>query len=179
MGTLERMTDEEYANYVRGQMWERTHTFLAEERQRRKEKAEGDKERRKEEERNRRDWDIRMDEGLRRREERNSGKCKECWGRYLRGWEDGIVWPVESGRREDVSGEEVKRFFQHASLLKSPEGSRRQQSGDLGPLLKLERVRWHPDKVQQRFGGQGIDEVTMKAVTEVFQIVDRLWAEIR
>lgn len=40
-------------------------------------------------------------------------------------------------------------------------------------LLKAERVRWHPDKVQQRFGG-AVDEGTMKIVTGVFQVVDDL-----
>lgn len=166
-------------NYVRAQMWERTHGFMIEERQRRRQKAEADKERRKEEERMRRDWEMRIDEGLKRREERNSGKWRECWERYLSGWQDEVVWPVESGRREDVSEEEVERFFQHAPFSKPAEGSRRKQADNLGALLKAERVRWHPDKVQQRFGSQGIDEATMKAVTAVFQIVDRLWAETR
>ena len=40
-------------------------------------------------------------------------------------------------------------------------------------LLKAERVRWHPDKVQQRFGG-AVDEGTMTVVTGVFQVVDAL-----
>lgn len=40
-------------------------------------------------------------------------------------------------------------------------------------LLKAERVRWHPDKVQQRFAG-AVDEGTMKVVTGVFQVVDGL-----
>ena len=173
------MTDEEYVTYVRAQMWERSHGYLTEERQRRKRKVEEEKKQRKEEEGRMRDWEMRIDEGLKRREERNSGKWKECWERYLSGWRDTVVWPVESGRRVDVSGEEVKRFFQHAPFLKSPEGSRGKQVGDLGAVLKAERVRWHPDKVQQRFGSQGIDEATMKAVTAVFQIVDRLWAETR
>jgi hypothetical protein len=38
-------------------------------------------------------------------------------------------------------------------------------------LLKAERVRWHPDKIQHRFGGN-VDEGTMKIVTGIFQIVD-------
>lgn len=52
--------------------------------------------------------------------------------------------------------------------------------GPLGQLqaLKLERVRWHPDKVQQRFGG-AVDEGTMKVVTGVFQVVDGLVEEER
>jgi hypothetical protein len=44
--------------------------------------------------------------------------------------------------------------------------------------LKVERVRWHPDKVQQRFAG-AVDEGTMKVVTGVFQVVDRLVEEER
>ena len=45
-------------------------------------------------------------------------------------------------------------------------------------LLKEERVRWHPDKVQQRLGGR-VDEVLMRDVTAVFQVVDALWADAR
>ncbi len=39
--------------------------------------------------------------------------------------------------------------------------------------LKAERVRWHPDKTQQRFGGE-VDDGTMKLVTGVFQVVDAM-----
>ncbi|KAK0252316.1 hypothetical protein B0A54_14117 [Friedmanniomyces endolithicus] len=45
-------------------------------------------------------------------------------------------------------------------------------------VLKEERVRWHPDKVQQRFAG-AVDEGTMKLVTGVFQVVDALFEEER
>lgn len=166
--------------HVRAKMWERTHGFVVEERQRRKQQAEEDREMRKEEGgRKRRDWELRINERLRRSEERQGGKWKKCWERYLSGWRDRVVWPVESGRREDVSREEVTRFFQHAPFSRPPEGSRGEKVDDLGLVLKAERVRWHPDKVQQRFGSQGIDEATMKAVTAVFQIVDQLWAETR
>lgn len=41
-------------------------------------------------------------------------------------------------------------------------------------ILKSERVRWHPDKVQQLFGGN-VDEGTMRLVTGVFQVVDALF----
>ncbi|KAK1071423.1 hypothetical protein LTR74_003300 [Friedmanniomyces endolithicus] len=44
--------------------------------------------------------------------------------------------------------------------------------------LKAERVRWHPDKIQQRFAG-AVDEGTMKLVTGVFQVVDALFEEER
>ena len=46
------------------------------------------------------------------------------------------------------------------------------------PLLKEERVRWHPDKVQQRLGGR-VDEALMRDVTAVFQVVDALWSDAR
>jgi hypothetical protein len=44
--------------------------------------------------------------------------------------------------------------------------------------LKEERVRWHPDKIQQRLGGR-VDEAVMRDVTAVFQIVDKLWTDTR
>ncbi|PYH90802.1 hypothetical protein BO71DRAFT_401948 [Aspergillus ellipticus CBS 707.79] len=51
--------------------------------------------------------------------------------------------------------------------------------GGLLATLKVERVRWHPDKIQHRYGGLGIEEVVMRSVTEVFQIVDHMWNEER
>jgi len=44
--------------------------------------------------------------------------------------------------------------------------------------LKEERVRWHPDKVQQRLGGK-VDEKVMRDVTAIFQAVDALWNDTR
>lgn len=173
------MTEEEYVAYVRAKMWERSYEFVSQERLRRKQQAEDEKRRWKEDVGRKRDWDARVDEALKRREERKGGKWKECWEQYLSGWREGVVWPVESGKREDVRREEVEKFFQRAPFSKSSEGSREEKVDDLGAVLKAERVRWHPDKVQQRFGSQGIDEATMKAVTAVFQVVDRMWAETR
>lgn len=45
--------------------------------------------------------------------------------------------------------------------------------------MKKERVRWHPDKMQQKAGSEGLDEDTTKIVTAVFQMVDRLWSETK
>lgn len=170
------MTDEEYVAHVRAKMWERSHGYVAEERQRRRRQAEEEKNRRKEEEGRQKDWETRVEEALRRREQRKDGKWKESWEGYVNGWLKEIVWPVESGRREDVRREEVERFFHHAPFWKTRDGPRGE---DFGTVLKAERVRWHPDKVQQRFGSQGIDEKTMKTVTAVFQIVDGMWTETR
>ena len=120
-------------------------------------------------------WQVGVEEALRRGEERRKrNRWRDVWERYLAGWKgerkEGISWPVESGKMDDVGSGEVEKFFRGVG------GSR---SVDLGDVLKRERVRWHPDKMQQRAGEVGIDGETMKMVTAVFQVVDRLWNEIR
>lgn len=86
-----------------------------------------------------------------------------------------IFWPVESGKRRDVSKEAVGEFLRNA--LVSGSGSDSQSKVDLPGVLKTERVRWHPDKIQHRYGSLGIDEDAMRSVTEVFQIIDHMWNE--
>lgn len=173
------MTEEEYVSYVRAKMWERSHGYVLEERQRRKERTEEEKRKKEEEVKRRKEWDGRLEEALKRREDTEGMRWQDCWEGYLRGWRERVVWPVKSGRREDVRKEEVERFFEHAPFAKARERPREEKLDDLGAVLKAERMRWHPDKVQQRFGSQGIDDATMKAVTAVFQIVDQMWTETR
>jgi hypothetical protein len=92
-----------------------------------------------------------------------------------------VPWPVASGRAADVTASAVEAFFRNAppSQFTAPFSSGSTiPAPDLVTILKAERVRWHPDKIQQRFGGVTVvDEATLKAVTAVFQIVDRLWGE--
>lgn len=103
-----------------------------------------------------------------------------------------ISWPVESGSWKEVQPEQVERFFKHAPQPTNTGGGGDGDGDgdvvgdqvvplDLAALLKVERVRWHPDKMQQRFRGQGIelDEKTLKIVTAVFQVIDRMWSEVR
>lgn len=88
-----------------------------------------------------------------------------------------VFWPVESGKRSDVSGEAVEEFMRLALVpVSAPE-----MGGDeaLVSVLKTERVRWHPDKIQHRYGALGIDEDIMQSVTEIFQIIDRMWNELK
>jgi hypothetical protein len=33
--------------------------------------------------------------------------------------------------------------------------------------------------MQQKLGGQGVDEAKMQAITAVFQIIDQMWSELR
>jgi hypothetical protein len=83
-----------------------------------------------------------------------------------------IPWPTLQNR--PATRPNIEAFMRHAPVT---------SDNDKGPpgqlqALKLERVRWHPDKVQQRFGG-AVDEGTMKVVTGVFQVVDGLVEEER
>jgi hypothetical protein len=189
-GELERMTDEEYAEHVRRRMWEKSHEHIVEERRRREEMRQKERERERERERKRRKEDpervgfsSKIDEALMRGENRRRDReWKERWQEYTAKWEqlllnalDGqqdsidaksgsqIPWPVESGRRKDVEKNTVETFFQKT------------RPHDLETTLKLERVRWHPDKMQHRFRGQELDPDTLQAVTAVFQIVDTMW----
>ncbi|KAH8805572.1 hypothetical protein F5884DRAFT_679422 [Xylogone sp. PMI_703] len=188
-GELERMTDDEYAAYVRAKMYEKTHQHLIEEKAKRaaakKERDRLSREGRKEEE-EAAEFRKKVEESLRRGQERKSRKAwSDIWDSYLRKWStltDGalkkvtvrsIPWPVESGDYRDVNALELKRFFLYAPSSGQPTETQ------LGKVLKLERVRWHPDKIQQKLGGQDVEESVIRQVTAVFQTIDQLWSEVR
>jgi hypothetical protein len=205
-GELEQMNDEEYAEYVRGKMWEKTHQHVLEERVKREEarkrrRAEEDRwwredaareERNEKERRERTAFEKKVEASLRRGEERKARKrWQEAWQRYIEGWERfkevvavkskeedslegkagrGIIpWPVENGKWKHTKKEDVEDFFRNAVPT----------DADLSTVLKAERVRWHPDKMQQRFGANKLDEETVRTITAVFQVVDRLWTDMR
>ena len=192
-GELEQMTDEEYTAFVRAKMYEKTHQHLIEEKARREKARKEQAARAKEGERARQEdkrFRDQVEASLRRGEERRSKKAwADRWESYTRKWEAlgtrrseavtqkihlaSIPWPVEYGKRTDVSKEEVQRFFLYAPTSGQPTESQLQK------VLKLERVRWHPDKIQQKLGGQDVGEEVIQGVTEVFQIIDQLWSELR
>ena len=191
-GKLEQMTEDEYAEFVRSKMWEKTHQHVVEERERREKERRDAKERRmqaeemgdKEEEREREGIRRAMGESLRRGEERKKAiEAARSWQTYALKWEelgkvDGaaegsdvgelIPWPVLSGKAKHVDKNEIERFLHASPAWKD----------DASALLKAERVRWHPDKMQRRFGKR-IDENTIRDVTAVFQIIDHLWNKRR
>ena len=78
-----------------------------------------------------------------------------------------IPWPVLE--RKPAVKANIDAFMQHI-----PGNDREAQL----KALKAERVRWHPDKMQQRFSGR-VDEGTMMLVTGVFHVVDALMDEWR
>jgi hypothetical protein len=145
--------------------------------------------------------------GRERKTNRREGdEWREAWKRYLDSWErlnelargepapagqppqlrNLLVWPVKSGKRKDVTSDAVWEFMRNAPLSAAPtpaddEQSKAQlpRSTDFLVALKAERVRWHPDKMQHRYGMLGIEDGLVKGVTEVFQFLDRLWVEQR
>ncbi|KAI1340548.1 hypothetical protein F5Y15DRAFT_378999 [Xylariaceae sp. FL0016] len=174
-GELERMTEDEYAAYVRRKMWEKTHAGLLEERERRKQREREREAAAEEARRLTRD----MERSLRRGEERKRKRgWRGRWDRYVASWDgwDGTVermgWPTDSGLRETIDTGKVREFFV-MGIDPTEVGE-----AELLAKLKEERVRWHPDKIQQRLGGK-VDEAVMQDVTAVFQIVDKLWSDTR
>ncbi|KAK6501564.1 hypothetical protein TWF481_009400 [Arthrobotrys musiformis] len=189
-GELEMMTDEEYAEYVRKRMYEKTDEYMEKERKRIKKERERE---RKQEEEDRAEWQRRERERLllekERRSRKNIERIKKAWAIYTGIWEDitkkerpksgriEVPWPVESGRRKDVSKEAIESFFKSAPGANS--GTDGPESKSYADILRLERVRWHPDKALQRWGREAISDDILQGITAVFQIVDSLWAQER
>lgn len=197
-GELEMMDDEQYAKHVREKMWEKSHQHIIEERAERERERENAKERKRRDEEARRQWEqaekTRLKEGKQRSEMKARNQSHKRWGEYLENWttimegtqvdvNDGgkkakgyqpsIPWPVQSGELSDISRETVEQFFLSALT------STKYRSRDFINILKLERVRWHPDKAQQRWGKGGLGEEEVKGITAVFQAIDSLWIEYR
>jgi hypothetical protein len=190
-GELEAMTEDEYAAHVRAEMYKKTHQYLFEEKERR-EQAKNERDRLNKQARREQEevesFRQRVDESLRRGKDRKakiqrSFEWARKWKEYEMSWEalvertksgsTNIPWPVWQGRTEDISKEAIEEF-----LLNGPTSGKPNEA-DLFRTLKAERVRWHPDKVQQKLGGQSFSETKMQAVTAVFQIIDRMWTEAR
>ncbi|RDA91493.1 hypothetical protein CP533_4575 [Ophiocordyceps camponoti-saundersi (nom. inval.)] len=181
-GELERMTDDEYAAYVRQKMYEKTNAGMLEEKARREERkrqeereARERRKQRKESERHSRRLQEEVERSLRRGEVRRQRKL---WTDYVDAWATwngdvaNLPWPVEGSGRRGLNEADVRAFFVSGLDLDSLDT----KTG--AARLKEERVRWHPDKVQQRLGGR-VDSDIMKDVTAVFQIIDRVWGEMR
>lgn len=231
-GELERMTDDEYAQFVRRKMWEKSWEGIEaakeekrQEREREKQHIRHEEEIRRRQRRTRtrvdydnndnapdRDYvvfDDQIEASLRRGERRKDRKrWHGLWEDYLRRWDElqtlaqnrrpkgneggegadaeqlflrnKIAWPVESGKRKDVVREEIERFVRKGTdgddNPAAPAGS---GADPFTNAVKIERVRWHPDKIQQRYGFMEIDENTLKGVTAVFQVFDAIWNDIR
>lgn len=126
------------------------------------------------------DVDAALARGARRKEAK---RWQQAWDTYKKKWEDlkgsteklqgselanAIPWPVTTGSLKDVERDSIEDFFRNCPL-----GEGETRTG----LLKAERFRWHPDKIQHRFGGENVDVETLKLVTSVFQMIDEMMAK--
>lgn len=194
-GELEGMNDDEYVEYVKRKMWERKNPHLVREMRLREERErERAQENRRQKERTQRTEQNNssrhnnafmrdVDEALARGSKRKETKrWRDAWNVYATRWgkieavnksdlakqalRDAIPWPVETGNVGAVRREDVEAFFANI-----PVG----QDETRVNLLKLERFRWHPDKIQHRFGGANVDADTLQIVTSIFQTIDDMW----
>lgn len=213
-GSLETMTDDQYAQYVRRRMWEKSAEGIESAREKKRQERKDREEHRKTEHsaqpetkekadspyNNFSTFDFELEASLRRGQRRkDKKKWQQIWQDYLDRWKtlqalretlrsstdnaeqvflrNKLAWPVESGRRKDVVAEEVQRFVEKVTDATSNSAS--QYCHAKTAMVKSERIKWHPDKIQQLYGFMNIDRSTMESVTAVFQILDRLWNELR
>ncbi|CAK7218560.1 hypothetical protein SBRCBS47491_003546 [Sporothrix bragantina] len=205
---LSAMNDEEYADYVRQRMWERSQEGRREARENQKRQqaaaAAAEKERVRAKMRafdqERRHWAA-VERSLRRGEARRQRKrWQDRWQTYTSAWTSWeaspspatIPWPVgrpagddkdsKDGKSKDEDfAKEVRAFFTGGPQDDSDfgeDGVKPTTEAGLLARLRDERVRWHPDKMQQRLGGS-VDAAVMRDITAIFQVVDRLWGELR
>ncbi|KAF4551538.1 Hypothetical protein D9617_13g100390 [Elsinoe fawcettii] len=192
---LEEMTDEEYVQYVKRKMWERANPHLVREMEMRAEREREGKQRRRAGEGGVGDVDAALARGEERRargekDKRERERWEGVWERYVRAWKvEGLgkngardlPWPSEGGRMEDVDRESVARFLEKVVRYVLPEPGKGEADAKLKvAMLKAERFRWHPDKVQHRFGGADVlGEEVMEKVTGVFQVIDEMLEQER
>ncbi|PNS16122.1 hypothetical protein CAC42_4523 [Sphaceloma murrayae] len=149
------------------------------------------------------DVEAALARGERRRADRLRGlkereRWERAWEKYVRAWKaveerkDGdaiaeIPWLVETRNMEDaLVVEKVQAFLEAIMdwvLPKQSDGRQDVKEVDNKlkiALLKAERFRWHPDKMQHRFGGrEAIGDKALEAVTGVFQVIDKLLEQER
>ena len=212
-GELEIMDDEQYAQYVRRKMWEKSAEGLLASREARQREIKEETNRRREQRSEKRKpqeksqtgndfvFDFEIEASLRRGQDRKDKKrWQTIWQSYMQRWnelqqiyesrkgssaDDGeqiflrnkIAWPVESGKRKDVDPDAVEAFFQKVCDVQQVDEHNNTTS--IATIVKAERVKWHPDKIQQKFGFMQIEQGTMEGVTAVFQVLDRMWTILR
>lgn len=201
-GAMEPASDHEYVAYVRRKMWEKTNEGYLESRKEmaeelRRMKREDDEkqearlrqekagerhkteERRKAKERRRLQEEI--DRTLRRAEERRKKNSeRSAFADYIARWKDWdgeqetIPWPTETGSPNGITEKSVRLFFMRGLDLKAL-GTKA-----FNAKLKEHRVRWHPDKMEQKMGGRTkVDETIMADITMTFQVIDTLFNDTR
>lgn len=197
-GEYERRSDDEYVRFVQAEMYRKTQAGFREEREQRRRKAEQESQRTHEDVKRAREEKARLrekqhqaaneerlqreiDRSLRRAEERKRKLAKQHqFAEYTKLWEEWngeqatIPWPTETGRRAEISEKSIRSFFVRGMDLKALGGKA------FSAKLKDQRVRWHPDKMQQKMGGKDkVEKGVMADITMTFQVIDDLWNDTR
>ncbi|RMZ81659.1 hypothetical protein DV737_g2404, partial [Chaetothyriales sp. CBS 132003] len=177
-GDLEHMDDEEYAQFVRRKMWEKSREGVEEARaQQRQQKLKGQEGKKAEQQHatapsdahNNWAFDFEIEASLRRgRRRRDDKRWQGLWANYLQKWQD--LRTLADNR--NANGEKAPAKLVLGDQIAWPVESGKRQ--DL-----------QPDKIQafftkaQRYGFMQIDEPTMQGITATFQVLDRMWSEAK
>lgn len=201
-GAVAPVSDQEYVAYVRRKMWEKTHEGYLESqketaeelRRRKREDAERQEARSRQDEaderhrveerrraKERRRLQEEIDRSLRRAQDRRRKKSESsAFADYIARWRDWdgeqetIPWPTETGSAEGITEKSVRSFFLRGLDLKAL-GTKA-----FNAKLKEHRVRWHPDKMEQKMGGRTkVDGTIMADITMTFQVIDTLFNDTR
>ncbi|KAJ4392153.1 hypothetical protein N0V93_005776 [Gnomoniopsis smithogilvyi] len=196
-GATERTTDEERIAYARRMIFESQKGPRVKDQERRRRKMEetrrqaeesrgAEKERRERKERVRaaeahRRMQEEIERSLRRGEERRKRtEMKSRFNEYSKQWTEWtgeqttIPWPTLTGERKGITEKEIRSFLVRGLELKTV-GAK-----EFLARLKEQRVRWHPDKMQQKMGGKdNVAKGVMEDITMIFQVVDTLYDDTR
>lgn len=196
-GATERTTDDERVAYARRMIFESQKAPRVKDEERRRRKREetrhrdeeartAEKERRQRKERVRaaeaeRRMQEEIERSLRRGEERRKrAEMKSKFDEYTKRWAewDGeqttIPWPTLTGARNGLTERDIRSFLVRGLELKTV-GTK-----EFLARLKEQRVRWHPDKMQQKMGGKDkVNKGVMADITMIFQVIDTLYDDTR
>lgn len=212
-GQIEVMDDEQYANFVRRKMWEKSREGIEAARQDRDRRRTGRRQKEHDEDQagssfetlhahaHAREYEVfnlEIDESICRANARKEHRYwRKRWQDYLGGWDslericrtrkestvesdgqisllDQIPWPTGSGSWHELCLQDIKGFFENVAAHNNTDGDVARSEYT---MIKMERVRWHPDKMQQRYGGIDLEQDVIEHITAVFQILDDLRRE--
>ncbi|KAI1212872.1 uncharacterized protein F4807DRAFT_302793 [Annulohypoxylon truncatum] len=151
------------------------------ERQRKEEERKREQKAREEASRQRAQRAKKREREAREKAEKEAASWRTAWERYCNAWSKpadvsvtNIPWPVKSGLQSDVNEANVKLFFAKAPPADSVD------SGDKRfKLISEENMRWHTDKMMQRFGPDVVNGAAKGPLGIIAKVVIELRQEAR
>ncbi|ANZ75508.1 BA75_03254T0 [Komagataella pastoris] len=89
----------------------------------------------------------------------------QTYEEYIQNWKENtrLYWPNEENSWTCVSYDSIEQFLRGNKSLSA-----------FKKRLKVERIRWHPDKMKRNIN---CDEKDLILVTETFQLINKLWED--